>query len=329
MVKINQVYLKCNEYVFVDVRSPKEFEEDTIPGAFNIPLFLDDERAIIGKTYKQESKEKAIKLGVDFFSARLKEIFSQYSELSLKHKKSIVIFCWRGGMRSESIYSLLKSLGFNVMKLDGGYKDYRQFVREELQNVNLPNSLVLFGLTGSGKTEVIKQLNNGLDLEGLAQHRGSILGDVGLKVNSQKKFESLLLKRIYELKDEKYVVIECESRKIGKVQIPDVVFDKIKKPWKTVLLDKSLNERIDIIKRTYFKGINLFEIKEKLKFIEKHLGKEKLNKVNSLLDENKIDEFIKLMLAEYYDLHYERSFQEFDFIVKSDNELFNLLKKGI
>ena len=98
---------------------------------------------------------------------------------------------------------------------------------EKLEKIKLPQSLVLFGLTGSGKTEIIKKLSNGLDLEGLAQHRGSILGDIGLKQNGQKKFESLLLKKIEELKDQKFIVIECESRKIGKVEIPKNIFKKI------------------------------------------------------------------------------------------------------
>lgn len=228
-------------------------------------------------------------------------------------------------MRSGSVYSLLKSLGLNVLKLDGGYKDYRRFVREKLEKIKLPQSLVLFGLTGSGKTEIIKKLSNGLDLEGLAQHRGSILGDIGLKQNGQKKFESLLLKKIEELKDQKFIVIECESRKIGKVEIPKNIFKKIKQPWKAVLLDKKLNERIKILKETYFKEVKIIDVKNKLDLIKKHLGKEKLEKLNFLLDSEKIDEFIEEMLLNYYDGHYERSFQKFDYVVKSDGDFFELI----
>jgi tRNA 2-selenouridine synthase len=324
MINIKEVYGK--NYTFVDVRSPKEFEEDTIPGAVNIPLLLDDERAIVGTIYTKESKDKAMQVGMEFISKRLPEMFQEYNQL----KQPIIIFCWRGGMRSGSITGLLKACGIDVQQLEGGYKTYRAFVREQLKVVEIPKSIVVYGHTGAGKTEVICQLDNGLDLEGLAEHRGSILGDIGLKPVGQKKFESKLLKRLNELKDEKFIVIECESRKIGKVEIPQKVFEKIKKPWKGIFLEKSVEERAKISRETYFPEANeknINEIIAKLECIKKYLGGKNLDKVKKLLRENKITEAIKLLLVDYYDLHYVNSFGTFDYTVKTNEEFFDVVKK--
>lgn len=324
MISIEEVYDK--NYTFVDVRSPKEFAEDTILGAVNIPLLLDDERAIVGTIYTKESKDKAMQVGMEFISKRLPEMFQEYNKL----KQPIIIFCWRGGMRSGSITGLLKACGLDVQQLEGGYKSYRAYVREQLKVVKIPKSVIVYGHTGAGKTEVICKLDNGLDLEGLADHRGSILGDIGLQPVGQKKFESRLLKRLEELKDEKFIVIECESRKIGKVEIPQKVFDKIKKPWKGIFLDKSVDERAEISRKTYFPEAtkeNINEIISKLERIKKYLGNKKLDKVKELLRGNMITEAIKLLLVDYYDPHYVNSFGKFDYTVKTNEEFFEVVKK--
>ncbi|MBU1111479.1 MAG: hypothetical protein KJ896_01755, partial [Nanoarchaeota archaeon] len=197
MKSIDQIYPENrNNYTFVDVRSPKEFEKDTIPGAVNIPLLLDDERAIVGTIYKQESRDKALQVGMEFISKRLAVMYQEYDALAKEHKKPIIIFCWRGGMRSGCMVGLLEALKLDVHQLEGGYKAYRAFVREQLKDIetlrnskgisgviknapgvlDIPKSVVVYGHTGAGKTGVIVQLKNGLDLEGLANHRGSILG---------------------------------------------------------------------------------------------------------------------------------------------------------
>ncbi len=230
-------------------------------------------------------------------------------------------------MRSGSIVSFFSNLGLNIQKLEGGYKAYRAYIREQLKELELPKSLVLFGLTGSGKTDLIKDLDNCIDLEGIAQHRGSILGDIALKPHGQKKFESLLYKRCLEVKDKSFIILECESRKIGKVNIPDKIFEKVKNPWKTVLLDKSIEERIAILKETYCKQVPMQELIDKLQFIEKHLGKTNLQKVTEYLKENNLDEAIKILLEKYYDLHYEKLFHDFDYTVKSDKEFLELINQ--
>ncbi|MSR86470.1 tRNA 2-selenouridine(34) synthase MnmH, partial [Candidatus Woesearchaeota archaeon] len=208
-MKIEDCYGR--EYVFVDVRSPKEFIEDHIPGAINIPLFSNEERAIVGTLYKQVGKDVAIDKGLEIVGHKLPEMIQEYQTLK---EKRIIVYCWRGGMRSGSVVGLLQSLKFDVVQLENGYKDYRRFVREQLDRVHIPSLVILYGLTGSGKTEILGKIKNSIDLEGLAQHRGSIFGDIGLTQRSQKMFESLLLKRLIELQQEKVVFIEGESRRI-------------------------------------------------------------------------------------------------------------------
>jgi len=319
-MKIEDCYNK--DFVFVDVRTPKEFEEDTIPLAINIPLFENDERAVIGTIYKKESKEKAIEKGFEIVQPKLDKIYKQLKKLN----KPIIVFCWRGGMRSGSVASLFSKLGLNIQQLDGGYKLYRAFVREQLKTIDLPNSLVLYGLTGVGKTELIKNLSNCIDLEGLAQHRASILGDINLNPNSQKKFESLLLKRILETQKEKFIILECESRKIGKTTLPECIYKKIKQPWKTVLLDKSIDERVKILKDTYCVNVPKQELIHKLKLIKQHLGEKTLNELIQNIEKDNLEEAIKIMLINYYDIHYKKLFHEFNHTVKTDKEFLGLIK---
>ncbi|WP_010292506.1 rhodanese-like domain-containing protein [Clostridium senegalense] len=144
------------DYVLVDVRSPLEYKENTIPGAVNIPLFNDEERALVGTIYKQESTEKAKKIGMEIVSKKLPSIYDEFLKLEKKHKK-IVLFCARGGMRSGSLVALLSSLGMRVEKIKGGYKSYRGYVLEELPKLNEQvKYIVLHGNTGVGKTEILK-----------------------------------------------------------------------------------------------------------------------------------------------------------------------------
>ena len=134
-MKIEELYGK--DYTFVDVRSPKEFEEDRIPGAINIPLFSNEERAIIGTLYKQVGKDVAIEKGLEIVSEKLPKMIADYKKIQGK----ICIYCWRGGMRSGSVVALLQSLKFDVVQLDKGYKDYRRFVREKLDSLELHHLL--------------------------------------------------------------------------------------------------------------------------------------------------------------------------------------------
>lgn len=308
-------------YTFVDVRSPKEFEEDHIPGAINIPLFSNEERAIVGTIYKQESKDLAIDKGLEFLSTKLPEMVQKYKEI----KGPICIYCARGGMRSGSITSLLKSIGFNVIKLKEGYKDYRRFVREQLEQITIPKLVVIYGYTGSGKTELLNKLPNSLDLEGLAGHRGSIFGDINLKPHSQKKFDSLLLKRLIELKDEKVVFTEGESRRIGRILIHEKVWKQMQKSVNCELV-VPIQERIDRIEGEYFKGVDPLLIKEKLHLIQKYLGKKKVEEISNYLDQGNKKEAIRICLVDYYDKLYDHTISNRDisYKIQSVEELLEI-----
>jgi tRNA 2-selenouridine synthase len=302
MKPIKEVYNQ--DYTFVDVRSPKEFEEDHIPGAVNIPLFSNEERSIVGTIYKKESKDLAIEKGLEIMSDKLPAMIKEYKKIEGK----VCIYCWRGGMRSGSITSLLKSLKFDVIKLKDGYKDYRRFVREELDKIKIPKFIVIYGLTGSGKTDLLKQLPNSLDLEGLAEHRGSIFGDINLIPNSQKRFESLLLKRLLELQKEKVIYVEGESRRIGRILIHPTVWEHMQKAEKYKLICPD-EERIERIHREYCHNIDKELFKTKILKIQKFLGKKKAEELIQLLEEDKIKKVIEIILLEYYDKLYAHTIE--------------------
>ncbi|MEO8171934.1 MAG: tRNA 2-selenouridine(34) synthase MnmH, partial [Sediminibacterium sp.] len=191
------------EYAVLDVRSPGEFAHAHIPGAHSLPLFSDEERKIVGTAYKQESKEKAIKLGLDFFGTKMVKMVEEAErivkswKLKAKGEKSntVIVHCWRGGMRSAGVAWLLDLYGFKVYTLVGGYKVYRKWVLQQFEKEYQLN--MVGGYTGSGKTEALhviaKKQQPVIDLENLASHKGSAFGGFGQPPQpSQEMFENLL-----------------------------------------------------------------------------------------------------------------------------------------
>lgn len=318
--------LKGN-YIFIDVRTPKEFEEDTIPNTINIPLFSNEERAVVGKLYSQKSREVAFKKGLSFVSKKLSKLLDSVS----KYKdKKIVVFCWRGGMRSMSLVGLLEGLGYDVIQLVGGYKAYRNYILERFQDYKLRSKLVVLnGLTGAGKTEVLRQFPNSLDLEDLAQHRSSILGSVGLKPRSQKMFDSLLFKRLEELKDEKFVLIEGETRKIGNVQMPEFLYKALKQGIQVKIV-VSFKDRVKRLVKEYSKHKE--ELAERIKLMRKRVGDDKkIRKWLLMLEENRFEELAIEILEDYYDPLYKHTVDNiaYDLVIEKDykNELRKFLEK--
>ncbi len=305
-----------DDYIFIDVRTPKEFEEATIPGSVNIPLFSNEERAIVGKLYTKVGQQEAIEKGYEFVQNKLPGLLQDMK----KHEgKKIVVFCWRGGMRSKSLCMLLENLGFKVMQLEGGYKEYRRYVIEQLKNYK-PKArfIVLYGMTGSGKTKMLKEFINSLDLEELAQHRSSLFGDIGLKPRSQKMFESLLMKRLEELKEKNYIITEGESKKIGNVIIPQTLFNEMQKGIK-VKVETSMECRIKNLVECYTSKEDE-KIKEKIKILSKRLGNKKTEKMLKLFENKKFEEVAKMLLEEYYDPLYAHTInnQEYALVIKPE-----------
>jgi tRNA 2-selenouridine synthase len=207
--------------VVADVRTPAEFDKGHMPGAHNLPLFSNDERAAIGTAYKRQGRETAIKLGLEVVGPRLAQLVTRATELA--QNKPLLIYCWRGGMRSASVAWLLDLYGLPVTTLNGGYKSYRHWA---LQQLGVPRRLTLVaGATGSGKTELLQALHAAgqqvVDLEALAHHKGSAFGALGQTPQpTTEQFENELAWQLHQLQPDRNTWVEDESRTIGRVVLP-------------------------------------------------------------------------------------------------------------
>ena len=216
-------FLERSQYLTViDVRSPIEFRQGHIPGALNLPLFDDEERKRVGMLYKNSGREASVLLGLEIVGPKMAGFVKEVRKYV--KGKDLLLHCWRGGMRSGGMAWLFEMAGFNVFVLEGGYKSYRRFIRQQL---NEPfHLIVLGGYTGSGKSEVLRQLKNLgeqiLDLEAIAHHKGSAFGDLGQeKQPTNEQFENDVYQALNHLDCNKPIWVEDESRSIGTVSVPD------------------------------------------------------------------------------------------------------------
>jgi tRNA 2-selenouridine synthase len=309
--------LRLENPIFIDVRAPVEFGEDHIPGAINIPLFDDAERADIGTIYRNRGKYDAVVKGSAYAGAKIDGIVKEIREL--KEKGSVIIHCFRGGMRSEALVSLLASLEIKVHKLAGGYKSYRKQVADSLRDLVIsPPVFVLHGLTGTGKTKILHNINNSIDLEGMAGHRSSVFGGIGLVRKSQKMFESLLLGRIEELKSGEFVVIEGESRKIGDLHVPPPVFAAITgSPG--ILVTAPIERRVRILLDEYMKEADEGQVVSIVESLEGRIGRKNVNTLLDLFRGDKLEEFAQFLLEKYYDPLYLHTLKNMDYIAVIEN----------
>ena len=238
MPRLSLAEFEALPYPILDVRAPIEFAQGHVPGALNLPLFTDEERAQIGTTYKQVSQERAVHLGLEFFGPKMSAMVKLAKKLA--PGKEVRLHCWRGGMRSGTVLWLLELAGFKVHLLDHGYKDFRRAV---LASFAQPRQWrVLGGLTGSGKTDVLHALAAApyaqpmLDLEGLASHKGSAFGAIGQPTQpTQEQFENNLAATLATLPTESPVWVEDESRQIGRLTIPPAIFEQLRSAPRWVL----------------------------------------------------------------------------------------------
>lgn len=311
--------MKVDEYIIIDVRTPDEFENETIPGSINIPIFTNKERAQIGIEYVNNSTDKAKLLGIEAISKRLPDFFKQILQLKSKYPH-LVFFCSRGGFRSSSLVALLDSLKISALKLDGGYKAYRAYVNDNLEKILKDISLVvLYGNTGTGKTKVLKALKEKgldiIDLEACANHRGSTLGSVGLgEPNSQKMFESLIFEAISNRKSN-LIFTEGESKRIGKSVIPDYLFDKIIN-GKHIEITAPIEKRIENIKSDYLYDSDK-DLIEGLNHLRKRLGKNTIDKYINLVKAGDYDFVIKNLMLNYYDPMYKHNKKNYIYSIKN------------
>ncbi len=309
-------FLKLSEESPVfDVRSPGEFLHAHIPGAFSFALFTDEQRKVIGTAYKQQSRQVAVKKGLDYFSERMKNMIGEAEEIIKESRKKfsnenrILVHCWRGGMRSRSVAWLLDLYGFKVFTLKGGYKAFRNWALEQFDKEY--NLRILGGYTGSGKTGVLKEMKKKgeavIDLEGLANHKGSAFGSLGEAPQpGQEMFENTLAIELFIASSNNTTPIwlEDESRHIGTAGIPKSLWEAMRKS-QLYFLDIPFQERLNHIVSTYGK-FDKKELVNSIMKIQKRLGGlETKNAINYLL-ENNIKECFSILLH-YYDKLYSNA----------------------
>ncbi|GFN31455.1 tRNA 2-selenouridine(34) synthase MnmH [Paenibacillus xylaniclasticus] len=300
------------EIVTIDVRSPSEYAESTIPGSLNIPLFDDAERAEVGTIYKQVSVQAAKDRGLELFSAKLPAFIKAFEQI----KDQKAVFCWRGGMRSKTTATVLSLMGIRVYRLTGGYRTYRRWVVETLEHFELkPRPIVLLGHTGTGKTVILRQLQDEghpvLDLEGMAGHRGSIFGHVGLKAHNQKTFDSLLLNELLKYEDSPYVLLEGESKRIGKVVLPEFLLNK-KKEADQLFIQLPIEERVRHIVEDYEPWNYKQELMKGFNHIRDRIHTPIAKQIGMYLEADQFHEAVRLLLEYYYDPRYEYAMQQYE-----------------
>jgi tRNA 2-selenouridine synthase len=300
----------------LDVRSPGEFAHAHIPGAYSLPLFTDEERKIVGTAYKQESREKAIKIGLQYFATKMVQIVEIVEELAALRetvvtddkKKTVLLHCWRGGMRSAGVAWLLDLYGFKVCTLSGGYKVFRRWALQQFEKKY--NFKVISGYTGSGKTEMLQALKtrgeNVIDLEALACHKGSAFGSLGQSAQpSQELFENMLALQLSEVGErERRIWIEDESQRIGHINIPAPLY-QCKQAMPFYFVDIPFEERLQHIINDYGK-FDKEKLMDAIMRIKKRLGSlETKNAINYLLEDDMKNCFS--VLLKYYDKWYSKS----------------------
>ena len=291
----------------IDTRSPGEFAAGHIPGAFNLPLLNNDERHRIGIAYKHDGRDAAVRMGYELVGHK----FASYIDAAKAHAPdgNLLVYCWRGGIRSNTMAWLLSSAGMNVTLLEGGYKEYRHWCLHQFELAR--PLLVLSGKTGAGKTEILHELvhlgESVLDLEGLAHHRGSAFGSLGLPEQStQEMFENKIAWCLGDFANSTRIWVENESRFIGRLRIPDTFFDQTNSAA-LISIDRDLNARAHRILAEYGKfdtGI----LAEKTRGLTKRMGGDRVKVSVDALEAGDLMGWV-LPLLDYYDRNYAHSIQ--------------------
>lgn len=291
------------EIPLIDARSEEEFAQSHILGAVNLPILTNSERVVVGTLYKEKGPESATLKGFELVGPRFHQI--QKDAIRQFSDRKVIVYCWRGGMRSQILSWLLEMVGFEVLRLRGGYKTYRAFTFEEVRKSR--KLIILGGKTGTGKTVLLHKLKeNGeqiLDLEGIANHKGSSFGGIGLPPQpTVEQFENQLAENLNALDPNIPTWVENESRKIGRLIIPDRLFEQMEN---CMLIDiqKSMDERIAHIAEDYG-ALPAEELIAAVKRIQKRLGGLRTQQAIEAIQEKNHESWISNLLI-YYDKTYE------------------------
>ncbi len=303
-----------NNSLLIDARTPDEYRESHIKDAINLYALSDEERKEVGTLYKKCAFD-AKRLGASYIAKNV-SYHLQHFLSTVTPETKIFIYCARGGQRSGGIATILDSIGYRVYKLKGGYKSYRNYVLEYLDSFKQDNFIILDGLTGSGKSIILKKFENSIDLEKLANHLGSSFGAINGAQPSQKQFQNSIYDELQRTKEYDFVIVEGESKKIGKLHIPSHFYDKILKSPR-IWIDSPLDDRAKRILKDYEKIDEKFfeEAMQKISpYIEKKYA---LDAKKAFYNGNKI-ECAKILLEKYYDKVY-RHRGNYDITVRFDN----------
>jgi len=326
---IEEFLALAKEFPVLDVRSPGEYNHAHIPGAYSLPLFTDEERKVVGTTYKQQSREAAIKIGLDYFGVKMKKMVEEAESITANHKlqtsnykhqtsNTVLVHCWRGGMRSAGVAWLLDLYGFKVYTLVGGYKAYRKWALAQFEKEY--SFQIIGGFTGSGKTDVLRSLPQQsqtiIDLEALASHKGSAFGAIeGKPQPKQEMFENLLAHALadtgYRIQDQESGIpqpasciwIEDESQRIGNLQIPMPLWHTMRRA-PVFFLDIPFEERLAYITEEYGK-LPAERLEAAILRIEKRLGGLEAKNALNHLREGQLNESFRILLR-YYDKWYNK-----------------------
>lgn len=298
-----------------DVRSPGEYNHANIPGAVSLPLFSDEERKIVGTLYKHEGRQRAIKEGLDFFGPKMRQMVEQVELACGKSKSSsgtrqftrkILLHCWRGGMRSGAVAWLLDLYGFEVYTLAGGYKSYRNLVLQQFEKEY--DFTLIGGYTGSGKTAILHELEKRkehiIDLEGIANHKGSAFGGIGLPPQpTQEMFENMLAMALRK-KEPHHFFMEDESQRIGVLHIPHVLWKTMRKK-NISFIDLPFENRLQNVTEEYG-GCDRQRLTISIERIQKRLGPLETKTALAHLSEDNITGCFSILLH-YYDKVYTKA----------------------
>lgn len=318
-------------YILVDTRSEGEFAQGHIPGAVNIPVLNNEERKIVGTLYKQQGNQKAVIKGFELAGPRFSEMIAQV--LRLAKNKPVMVYCWRGGMRSAIFSWLMDIAGMQVFRIKGGYKQYRRLTFNEVKKSR--KIMLLAGITGCGKTQLLHRMANSdfqvLDIEGLAHHKGSVFGAIGQEPQpSVEQFENLMAEVLWKFNPEQPVWVESENQLIGKVIIPNE-FKQLMNEAPLVEIIRNQEQRFEIIKAEYG-DLPAEELVAATRKLEKRLGNLRMRDAIRAMEENQPEIWIPLLM-DYYDSGYRHMLDKIkknkiatlDISAMKEEDLFNQL----
>ncbi len=323
-INIQEFLALSEQHPILDVRSPGEFEYGHIPGAHSLPLFSNEERAIVGTAYKQVSRESAVNKGLSFFGPKMKDLADDAKKIS--NGNTFLVHCWRGGMRSSSVAWLLELYGCKVYLLCGGYKSFRKKVLDSFNEER--EILILGGRTGSAKTLILKEFvslgEQVVDLEQLAHHKGSSFGALGEKPQpTQEMFENELFSQLYKTNKNKTLWLEDESGMIGSRVIPKLLFEKMRSS-RTFFLDIPFDVRLQYLTDEYGK-FNPEDLTEAIKRIKKKLGGLGAKAALEAIDNGDTESAFAICLT-YYDKAYDygKNKREAETVINAPFDLLNI-----